>query len=84
MLDWANLIGVGLGSAIFVWYTMSLNHRVESVVHSPPYIISPTNCTHIFVDKLLGFSVDFFFKQKTAYEIGVRLVGSEMCIRDSS
>ena len=27
--------------------------------------------------------VFFFFKQKTAYEIGVRLVGSEMCIRDS-
>ena len=27
---------------------------------------------------------EFFFKQKTAYEIGVRLVGSEMCIRDSS
>ena len=26
----------------------------------------------------------FFFKQKTAYEIGVRLVGSEMCIRDSA
>ena len=26
--------------------------------------------------------VIFFFKQKTAYEIGVRLVGSEMCIRD--
>ena len=26
--------------------------------------------------------VFFFFKQKTAYEIGVRLVGSEMCIRD--
>ncbi len=24
----------------------------------------------------------FFFKQKTAYEIGVRLVGSEVCIRD--
>ena len=24
----------------------------------------------------------FFYKQKTAYEIGVRLVGSEMCIRD--
>ena len=43
---------------------MSLNHRVESVVHSPPYIISPTNCTHIFVDKLLGFSVDFFFSSK--------------------
>jgi hypothetical protein len=27
-------------------------------------------------------AVVFFFKQKTAYEIGVRLVGSEMCIRD--
>ena len=26
----------------------------------------------------------FFFKQKTAYDLGVRLVGSEMCIRDSS
>ena len=24
----------------------------------------------------------FFFKQRTAYEVGVRLVGSEMCIRD--
>ena len=28
--------------------------------------------------------VIIFFKQKTAYEIGVRLVGSEMCIRDSN
>ena len=24
----------------------------------------------------------FFFKKKSAYDIGVRLVGSEMCIRD--
>ena len=31
----------------------------------------------------LPFSVFFFFKQKTAYEIPLRLVGSEMCIRDS-
>ena len=30
----------------------------------------------------LDVIVFFFFKQKTAYEIGVRLVGSEMCIRD--
>ena len=30
----------------------------------------------------LVFVFFFFFKQKTAYEIGVRLVGSEMCIRD--
>ena len=28
-------------------------------------------------------SVFFFFKQKTAYEIRLSLVGSEMCIRDS-
>ncbi len=26
--------------------------------------------------------VFFFFKQKTAYEIRLSLVGSEMCIRD--
>src|SRR5674476_1653059 len=26
----------------------------------------------------------FFFKQKTAYEVSACLVGSEMCIRDSS
>src|SRR5664279_5064613 len=31
---------------------------------------------------LFFFFFFFFFKQKTAYEIGVRLVGSEMCIRD--
>ena len=31
-----------------------------------------------------GDIIFFFFKQKTAYEIGVRLVGSEMCIRDRS
>ena len=27
-------------------------------------------------------TINFFFKQKTAYEITTRLVGSEMCIRD--
>ena len=32
--------------------------------------------------KIKVFWFFFFFKQKTAYEIGVRLVGSEMCIRD--
>src|SRR5665647_385676 len=32
---------------------------------------------------MIIFFLFFFFKQKTAYEIGVRLVGSEMCIRDS-
>ena len=34
------------------------------------------------VEYLIGVGMFFFFKQKTAYEIGVRLVGSEMCIRD--
>ena len=29
-----------------------------------------------------SFRFIFFFKQKTAYEIGSGLVGSEMCIRD--
>src|SRR5680860_1679264 len=33
---------------------------------------------------LIYYFIFFFFKQKTAYEIGVRLVGSEMCIRDRS
>ncbi len=37
---------------------------------------------HVKVRRRVGCKV-FFFKQKTAYEIGVRLVGSEMCIRDS-
>ncbi len=31
----------------------------------------------------VGMFVVFFFKQKTAYEIRLSLVGSEMCIRDS-
>jgi len=32
---------------------------------------------------IFGFVVVvFFFKQKTAYELGVRLVGSEICVRD--
>ncbi len=40
----------------------------------------------IDVDKIYNFvskavNIFFCFKQKTAYEIGVRLVGSEMCIR---
>src|SRR5680860_538788 len=38
----------------------------------------------IYVYCVLVFCFFFFFKQKTAYEIGVRLVGSEMCIRDRS
>src|SRR5665809_35942 len=35
------------------------------------------------MDFVLVFLFFFFFKQKTAYEIRLSLVGSEMCIRDS-
>ena len=34
------------------------------------------------LSQLLFHDVCFFFKQKTAYEIRLSLVGSEMCIRD--
>ena len=43
-------------------------------------VSSRSYSSHVFCLVLFFF---FFFKQKTAYEIGVRLVGSEMCIRDS-
>ena len=33
--------------------------------------------------RVVFYYVFFFFKQKTAYEIRLSLVGSEMCIRDS-
>ncbi len=36
------------------------------------------------VDRLDLYGDIFFFKQKAAYEISACLVGSEMCIRDSS
>ena len=37
-----------------------------------------------YADFLRNFRADSVFKQKTAYEITTRLVGSEMCIRDST
>ncbi len=39
-------------------------------------------CLRAQDDAYVLYMCFFFFKQKTAYEIGVRLVGSEMCIRD--
>ena len=36
----------------------------------------------VFVFWFFSFCSFFFFKQKTAYEIRLSLVGSEMCIRD--
>ncbi len=32
----------------------------------------------------MGCRANFYFEKKTAYKIGVRLVGSEMCIKESS
>ena len=56
------------------------------------YVLIGRNLTGEFMRKIYAASGNlltdswswqsFFFKQKTAYEIGVRLVGSEMCIRD--
>ena len=44
----------------------------------------PTFCRENFrVDAEPEDVLEFFFKQKTAYEIRLSLVGSEMCIRDS-
>ena len=39
-------------------------------------------CVVGFVVLWLFVGLFFFFKQKTAYEIRLSLVGSEMCIRD--
>ena len=44
----------------------------------------PAKISSFMVVIQLSLNYSFFFKQKTAYEIGVRLVGSEMCIRDRS
>ena len=33
---WSGLFGLGLGLVVFVAYAVTLNHRVESVVNSPP------------------------------------------------
>ena len=50
------------------------NHRLV------PYTVCVNHCAvRVKLFCLLRF---FFFKQKTAYEIRLSLVGSEMCIRD--
>ena len=53
--------------------------------HSPPAFV-PTDLAAISETLRVCASavVFFFFKQKTAYEISLGLVGSEMCIRDRS
>ena len=48
---------------------------VPSILRRGLFIVIIFECVSLLLDL-------FFFKQKTAYEIGVRLVGSEMCIRD--
>ena len=58
---------------------------VTSLRLSETYLKALTIVLSLILSKKHIFIVycSFFFKQKTAYEIGVRLVGSEMCIRDS-
>ena len=47
--------------------------------------LGPTSAQELLVSFFLeSLKLFFFFKQKTAYEIASCLVGSEMCIRDSS
>ena len=41
------------------------------------------NLANTIEQVMCGSNAVFFFKQKTAYEIRLSLVGSEMCIRDS-
>ena len=58
-------------------------HKVNFL--SDPVLLSPW-CSTTFASKVFSFEVPkyLFFKQKTAYEMLRSLVGSEMCIRDSS
>ena len=53
--------------------------KCSSYLYSEP---SSTVCVGTVFFFVYVFSLFFFFKQKTAYEIMPSLVGSEMCIRD--
>src|SRR5450756_2074209 len=52
------------------------------IIKKKKKISSNSILNHLFTS--LFYFIFFFFKQKTAYEIMPSLVGSEMCIRDSS
>ena len=60
--------------------TTFMDSRLKNAARNPEVdkILTKTMINNYAKNDLLLF----FFKQKTAYEIGVRLVGSEMCIRD--
>ena len=64
----------------FIFNGLVYLYIVSSYSSSWYYSNIKFSCFLFFVFLLI--SLLFFFKQKTAYEIGVRLVGSEMCIRD--
>ena len=58
------------------------SHKVLSVRPNAVYELNTLACEaiNLLASMIVGLRE---IKQKTAYEIGVRLVGSEMCIRDS-
>ncbi len=61
------LLSVSQGQA----ETLIMQHKAESIY-----------CRQQAGTDRVGDFFFFFFKQKTAYEISLGLVGSEMCIRD--
>ena len=69
------------GCIIFLIYR---NFRSRTILRVSIVFIDVNNffCCRFFY--FFGTGFIFFFKQKTAYEIASCLVGSEMCIRDST
>ena len=68
-------------------------HLLLDLLHQGPRVLRDLLDVHEQARRMLlqdavrhaaGTTPGFFFKQKTAYEIPLRLVGSEMCIRDST
>ena len=53
------------------------------MVEKDRYLVDDIVDCLLYFRVFVFFVIFFFFKQKTAYEIRLSLVGSEMCIRDS-
>ena len=84
-----SVVCVGYG-ALFVLVDQFAHSHADEEVHlqSAEVLKRQISSGQISLPLPAGLNVTarwlvFFFKQKTAYEIPLRLVGSEMCIRDS-
>ena len=75
----------------FMLYTFSTAFELLTIsgfsTFLPKYLETQFHVTSSKAALYVGFAIlpgtfVFFFKQKTAYEISLGLVGSEMCIRD--